>query len=82
MGRAGEYAGGDGVGGAKRDTAATAGRDGRRSAGDAAIAGLVAPGEFQFNVVLPAGLTDGDQPVSVSYGGAKTQSGTLIAVKH
>jgi uncharacterized protein (TIGR03437 family) len=47
-----------------------------------AFAGLVAPGEFQFNVIVPSSLADGDQPVTAAYGGAGTQSGTLLAVQH
>jgi uncharacterized protein (TIGR03437 family) len=46
------------------------------------FAGLVAPGEFQFNVVVPASTPDGDQPIVATYGGLSTQSGTLITVQH
>jgi len=46
------------------------------------FAGLVAPGQFQFNVVVPIGLPDGDQSIVASYGGLTTQSGTLITVQH
>jgi hypothetical protein len=42
--------------------------------------GLVGPGELQFNVVVPASLADGDQPITATYNGLTTQSGTLIAV--
>jgi uncharacterized protein (TIGR03437 family) len=45
------------------------------------FAGLVAPGQFQFNVVVPASLADGDQPIVAAYGGFSTQSGTLISVQ-
>lgn len=45
------------------------------------FAGLVAPGEFQFNVVVPAGLTAGDQPITASYAGSSTQSGTLLTIQ-
>ena len=45
-------------------------------------AGLVAPGLFQFNVVVPAGLGNGDQPIVATYNGQTTQSGTLITVQH
>ncbi len=45
------------------------------------FAGLVAPGEFQFNVVLPASLADGDQLISATYGGFATQAGTLITIQ-
>jgi uncharacterized protein (TIGR03437 family) len=46
------------------------------------FAGLVAPGEFQLNVVVPASTPDGDQPIVATYNGLSTQSGTLIAVQH
>jgi uncharacterized protein (TIGR03437 family) len=46
------------------------------------FAGLVAPGEFQFNVVIPASLGDGDQPISAIYNGAVTQTGALITIQH
>jgi uncharacterized protein (TIGR03437 family) len=45
------------------------------------FAGLVAPGEFQFNVTVPEPLTDGDQPIVATYGGLTTQPGTLISVQ-
>ena len=44
------------------------------------FAGLVAPGEFQFNVVVPASLPNGDQSITASYGGVSTQVVTLITV--
>ncbi len=46
------------------------------------FAGLVAPGEFQFNVVVPPNTPDGDQPIRATYSGATTQPGTLITVQH
>ena len=46
------------------------------------FAGLVAPGEFQFNVTVPASLVDGDQPLVATYNGLTTQLGTLITVQH
>lgn len=45
------------------------------------FAGLVAPGEYQFNVVVPVGVADGDQKITVTYGGASTQAGTVITVQ-
>jgi uncharacterized protein (TIGR03437 family) len=33
-----------------------------------AFAGLAAPGQFQFNVVVPA-IPDGDQPITAIYNG-------------
>jgi uncharacterized protein (TIGR03437 family) len=44
-------------------------------------AGLISPGLFQFNVVVPAGASDGDQPIAATYNGASTQSGTLITIQ-
>jgi uncharacterized protein (TIGR03437 family) len=46
------------------------------------FAGLVAPGEFQFNVVVPTSTPDGDQPIVASYNGLSTKSGTEITVQH
>jgi virginiamycin B lyase len=45
-----------------------------------AFAGLVSPGEFQFNVVVPSLLANGDHSVIATYSGLKTQRGTLITV--
>ena len=44
-------------------------------------AGLVGPGEYQFNVMIPQTLKGGDQLVTATYGGASTQSGAMIAVR-
>jgi uncharacterized protein (TIGR03437 family) len=44
------------------------------------FAGLVAPGEFQFNVAVPSGLADGDQSIVATYSGKNTQVGTLITI--
>jgi len=46
-----------------------------------AFAGLVAPGEFQFNVVVPPSLANGDQLTIAMYDGLTTQAGTLITVQ-
>ena len=45
------------------------------------FAGLVGPGLFQFNVVVPANTSDGDETISARYAGATTQAGTLIPVQ-
>jgi uncharacterized protein (TIGR03437 family) len=45
------------------------------------FAGLVAPGEFQFNVVVPSSTPDGDQPITATYNGSSTQAGPLITVQ-
>jgi uncharacterized protein (TIGR03437 family) len=46
------------------------------------FAGLVAPGEFQFNVTVPASIADGNQSLVAAYNGLITQPGTLITVQH
>ena len=45
------------------------------------FAGLITPGEFQFNVVVPPSLANGDQPTMAMYNGLTTQGGTLITVQ-
>lgn len=49
-------------------------------AANVTFAGLVSPGEFQFNVVVPASLANGDQPITATYNGVSTQAGTLITI--
>ncbi len=45
------------------------------------FAGLVAPGEFQFNVVVPLNVPDGDNAVTALYEGSVTQSGVVLRVE-
>src|ERR1035438_9846425 len=45
------------------------------------FAGLVSPGLFQFNVVVPATATDGDNMLTAQYNGLKTPTGVLLTVK-
>lgn len=45
-------------------------------------AGLVSPGLFQFNVVVPPDIADGDQPITATYNGLSSQPGALITVQH
>jgi uncharacterized protein (TIGR03437 family) len=40
-----------------------------------------APGEFQFNVVIPSFLASGDQEIVATYNGFTTQPGVLISVQ-
>jgi uncharacterized protein (TIGR03437 family) len=44
------------------------------------FAGLVSPGEFQFNVVVPPATPEGDNTITASYNGMTTPNGTLILV--
>ena len=45
------------------------------------FAGLISPGLFQFNVVVPASATAGDNAVAATYNGASSQAGTLLTVQ-
>jgi uncharacterized protein (TIGR03437 family) len=46
------------------------------------FAGLVGPGQFQFNVVVPPNTPDGDQAIVAAYQGSTAQPGTLLTVQH
>jgi uncharacterized protein (TIGR03437 family) len=46
-----------------------------------AFAGVVGPGLYQFNVVIPAGVKDGDNSVTCDYGGGSVPLGALISIK-
>ncbi|HTR38575.1 MAG TPA: hypothetical protein VMH80_21865 [Bryobacteraceae bacterium] len=46
------------------------------------FAGVVAPGLYQFNIVVPPSAPSGDDPIQATYAGAATQSGALISVQH
>jgi uncharacterized protein (TIGR03437 family) len=43
-------------------------------------AGLVLPGQYQFNVVVPNSVPQGDVMISASYQGSSTQAGVLLTV--
>jgi uncharacterized protein (TIGR03437 family) len=44
------------------------------------FAGLISPGLFQFNVIVPDAVPQGDQTIRATYGRTSTQSGTLLAI--
>jgi uncharacterized protein (TIGR03437 family) len=46
------------------------------------FAGLVSPGLFQFNVVVPPSVPDGDNVITATYKGLTTQTGVVLAVQH
>jgi uncharacterized protein (TIGR03437 family) len=46
------------------------------------FAGLVAVGQYQFNVVVPSSLANGDQSITATYSGQTTQAGTLITIQN
>jgi uncharacterized protein (TIGR03437 family) len=48
---------------------------------DVSYAGLVEAGLYQFNVMVPAGLPNGNATVTASIGGVQTQSGVTIPVQ-
>ncbi|MGA2134637.1 MAG: serine hydrolase [Bryobacteraceae bacterium] len=44
-------------------------------------AGLVGAGLYQVNIVIPGGLTGGDQPLVVTVGGLTTQASVMLTVQ-
>jgi uncharacterized protein (TIGR03437 family) len=46
------------------------------------FAGLVSPGLFQFNIVVPPNTADGDQTITTTYESVTTQDGTLVTIEH
>ena len=44
------------------------------------FAGLVSPGTYQFNVVVPAAAVPGDDNLAATYSGLTTQTGVVLAV--
>lgn len=51
-------------------------------AAEVRFAGLVAVGEYQFNIVVPQGLANGDQAILATYGGQTTQAGVLVSIQN
>lgn len=45
-------------------------------------AGLIGPGEFQFNVVVPATAPNGDNTVTAIYGGMSTQTNVVVTIQN
>jgi uncharacterized protein (TIGR03437 family) len=45
------------------------------------FAGVVSPGLYQFNVVVPATTANGDNSVTANYGGATSPVGAVIAIR-
>jgi uncharacterized protein (TIGR03437 family) len=45
------------------------------------FSGLISPGLFQFNVVVPATVQNGDNAIQSEFGGQITQSGTLVTIQ-
>jgi uncharacterized protein (TIGR03437 family) len=43
-------------------------------------AGVVSPGLYQFNVTVPIGTPNGDNPIAASYKGLTIQGGSLITI--
>ncbi len=46
------------------------------------FAGVISPGVYQFNIVVPPTTPDGDNAVTANYDGFGTQAGVLLTVKH
>jgi uncharacterized protein (TIGR03437 family) len=45
------------------------------------FAGLISPGLFQFNIVVPSAAPNGDNTIVATYNGLTTQTGVLITVQ-
>jgi uncharacterized protein (TIGR03437 family) len=45
------------------------------------FAGLVSPGLYQFNVVVPASAANGDNTLAAQYNGQTTQTGVVLTVQ-
>jgi uncharacterized protein (TIGR03437 family) len=45
------------------------------------FAGLVSPGLYQFNVLVPVGAVSGDNTITATFNGNTTQMGTLLTIK-
>lgn len=46
------------------------------------FAGLVAPGQYQFNVIVPPNAPAGDLPITIQFGGTSIPAGTLLSVRN
>jgi uncharacterized protein (TIGR03437 family) len=45
------------------------------------FAGIISPGLYQLNVIVPTTTANGDNPLTASYSGFTTASGSVIAVQ-
>ena len=45
------------------------------------FAGLISPGLYQLNIVVPSSAPSGDNVITAAYNGATTQSGVLLAIQ-
>ena len=45
------------------------------------FAGLISPGLYQFNVVVPSSAAAGDNSISATYNGVATQGGTVLSIQ-
>ena len=46
------------------------------------FAGVISPGLYQFNVVVPSSTPNGDNTIAASYNGYSAQTGVLLSVQH
>ncbi len=46
------------------------------------FAGLVSPGEYQFNVVVPLDTPVGNNTLTATHNGVTTQTNVFLAVQH
>jgi uncharacterized protein (TIGR03437 family) len=50
-------------------------------AAEVLFAGVISPGLYQFNILIPLEAPEGDQPVTATFGGSTTQTGATIAIR-
>jgi uncharacterized protein (TIGR03437 family) len=50
------------------------------NAATVAFAGVISPGLYQLNIIIPTAASNGDQSIACVYGGANTPNGDLITV--
>ena len=46
------------------------------------FAGLISPGLYQLNIVVPSGAAPADDPIVLTYNGYATQSDAVLTVGH
>jgi uncharacterized protein (TIGR03437 family) len=46
------------------------------------FAGVISPGLYQLNVVVPSTAPSGDNLVTANYGGSISPAGSIISVQH
>lgn len=51
------------------------------AAATVSFAGLIGPGLYQLNVIVPSGIPSGDSSVTLTYNGQRSPSGDIVAIQ-